>query len=48
MKRRRNLLIVQLHDSLLKITYSTVDQLGAAAAGPRREIASLYQGSFEV
>lgn len=47
-RRRRNLLVVQLHDGLLQVTHAAVDQLGAAAAGPRGEITALHEGGPEV
>lgn len=47
-RRRRNLLVVELHDGLLQVAHSAVDQLGAAAARPRGEIAALHQGGPEV
>lgn len=43
---RRNLFVVQLHDGLLEITDSTVNQLGTPTARPRGEIVSLHEGSL--
>ncbi len=47
-RMKRNLLIVQVHDGLLKVADPAVDQLGAPTARPRREIASLDESSLEV
>lgn len=46
--RRRNLLVVQLHDGLLQVADPAVDQLGAPAARPRGEIAALHEGGLKV
>ena len=41
------LFIVKMLDGLLQITHTTVDELGAAAAGPGGEVIPFYEGCVE-